>query len=330
MYGIPAFANGGVVQKFAEGGLFPKTPGKKYYNKETRQWEEYQPEAETAIPTIEERPTEAATGMTIPSSAYEGSSSTEAELPEDFKMKDKPSKEVIDAVRERIEGGGDTEEDKLKKRFLEKSKLYKEILGSNEKLMKEQGFLQLAQFGLNLASAQGSNFMDKVAKSAKDPLNAFAELGRKAYEDERAVNLLALESTEGEIKAEQQAQVDKELAAIKAMGDAKDTDLSVFQDVFGAEDGKLQYLNFLQGRYGETREDQILTLTNTLIGTPQFLDDQQGAATKATEIVDNVYGNQSQPSPGEPVLVTSQEEYDALEPGTPYKDTEGNQGIKGA
>ena len=50
-------------------------------------------------------------------------------------------------------------------------------------MIKRQGFLQLAQFGLNLASAQGSNFLDKVAKSAKDPLNAFAELGRKAYED---------------------------------------------------------------------------------------------------------------------------------------------------
>ena len=29
-YGLPAFANGGIVYKFADGG---KVPGRKYYNK---------------------------------------------------------------------------------------------------------------------------------------------------------------------------------------------------------------------------------------------------------------------------------------------------------
>ena len=33
-YGLPAFANGGIVYKFADGG---KVPGRKYYNKETKQ-----------------------------------------------------------------------------------------------------------------------------------------------------------------------------------------------------------------------------------------------------------------------------------------------------
>ena len=207
-------------------------------------------------------------------------------------MKKKPSKEEIDLIRERIEGTGETEVDKLKKRFLDKSKLYKEILGDSEKMRKEQGFLQLAQFGLNLASAQGANFLYKVAKSAKDPLNAFAELGRKAFEDERAVELLALEATESDIAKEKQAQVDKELAAIKAAGQADDSDLSVFQDVFGVEDGKVAYLNFLQGRYGDTRQDQVFQLTNTLLANPQYQGEggQDKAAKDAEAVVEKIYG----------------------------------------
>jgi hypothetical protein len=164
-------------------------------------------------------------------------------------------------------------------------------------MRKEQGFLQLAQFGLNLASAQGANFLDKVAKSAKDPLNAFAELGRKAFEDERAVELLALEATESDIAKEKQAQIDKELAAIKAAGQADDSDLSVFQDVFGVEDGKVAYLNFLQGRYGETKQDQVFTLTNTLLANPQYQGEggQEKAAKDAEEVVNKIYQNQQSP-----------------------------------
>ena len=283
MYGLPAFANGGVVvQKLAEGG---RTRLDLYKKKK-------EDEPETAITSVLDRPEGTqtpSTGVTIPSSTYE-----KEELPEgpEIEMKKKPSKEEIDLIRERIEGTGETEVDKLKKRFLDKSKLYKEILGDSEKMRKEQGFLQLAQFGLNLASAQGANFLDKVAKSAKDPLNAFAELGRKAFEDERAVELLALEATESDIAKEKQAQVDKELAAIKAAGQADDSDLSVFQDVFGVEDGKVAYLNFLQGRYGDTRQDQVFQLTNTLLANPQYQGEggQDKAAKDAEAVVEKIYG----------------------------------------
>ena len=56
-YGIPAFANGGIVYANTGGiqmksvDLKPggKVPGRKYYNKETKQWEVYQPEPNTAI-----------------------------------------------------------------------------------------------------------------------------------------------------------------------------------------------------------------------------------------------------------------------------------------
>ena len=81
----------------------------------------------------------------------------------------------------------------------ERSPIYKKILGDPREGLKQQGLLQLAQFGLNLASARGGTFAEKIAKSAKDPLQAFAALGREAMKDERAIDMLAIKSAEAEL-----------------------------------------------------------------------------------------------------------------------------------
>jgi len=81
----------------------------------------------------------------------------------------------------------------------ERSDLYKQLLGDPKEMMKQQGFLQLAQFGLNLASARGGNLAEKIAKSAKDPLQAFAQLAQQAARDERAIDVAAIEAGEAEL-----------------------------------------------------------------------------------------------------------------------------------
>lgn len=81
----------------------------------------------------------------------------------------------------------------------ERSDIYKQILGDPKEGLKQQGLLQLAQFGLNLASAQGGSFAEKIAKSAKDPLQTFAALGREAMKDERAIDMLAIKGAEDEM-----------------------------------------------------------------------------------------------------------------------------------
>ena len=86
----------------------------------------------------------------------------------------------------------------LEEMVKERSDLYKSMLGDPKKQLAMQGYMQLAQFGLNLASAQGSNFAAKVANSAKDPLAAFAALGRQAQQDEDAITLAAIKSSEDE------------------------------------------------------------------------------------------------------------------------------------
>ena len=96
--------------------------------------------------------------------------------------------------------------ERLRELTKERSALYKELIGDPEKMQRQQGFLQLAQFGLNLAAARGGNLAEKIATSAKDPLQTFAALAREAAQDERAIEIAAIEG------AEKQLALEKELA----------------------------------------------------------------------------------------------------------------------
>jgi len=91
---------------------------------------------------------------------------------------------------------------RLKTLALERSDLYKQMLGDPKEMMKQQGLLQLAQFGLNLASARGGNLAEKIAKSATDPLQAFAQLASDASKDARAIDLAAIKSAEEQLMLE--------------------------------------------------------------------------------------------------------------------------------
>lgn len=91
---------------------------------------------------------------------------------------------------------------RLKTLALERSDLYKQMLGDPKEMMKQQGLLQLAQFGLNLASARGGNLAEKIAKSATDPLQAFAQLASDASKDARAIDLAAIKSAEDQLALE--------------------------------------------------------------------------------------------------------------------------------
>ena len=95
-----------------------------------------------------------------------------------------------------------TEVSRIQQLIKERSDLYKDILGDPTKQMASQGFLQLAQFGLNLAAAQGGNFATKVARSAKDPLTAFAKIAQDAQNDSKGIELAAIKSAEDILKTE--------------------------------------------------------------------------------------------------------------------------------
>ena len=246
-----------------------------------------------------------------------------------------PAKEGSDTIDRTTEDIGKEESelsdlDALKKKYLEKSELYKELLGNPEEMNRRQGFMQLAQFGLNLASAQGSNFLDKVAKSAKDPLNAFAELGRKAYEDERAVNLLALEATEKDISAEREAELSKELQRLKNLSDSDLTnfqkDLNTIKDAMPELD-ELSQMKLAKGlKLPMDKNDRIDYYFEILSTSPTYqYKKPRDIRIEAENLVNQEMGLDSTPtnSPTEDqqeklITVTTQEDYDKVKDGEEY------------
>ena len=216
-YGIPAFANGGVVQKFANGGGTRLDLYKKKI------------EPKTAITDlVEDRPTLPATGMTIPSSVYEQETVTDTlqEGP-DIELKEKPT------PPKDLEGETKmTDERLLLERAKKKSDLYNEYLRKyGEDDFRTQSFLQLAQFGLNLMSQGGSNFLDKVAKSAQDPLKAFAEIAAKNTQAQKEIDVLALQKAETEIALEKEQQFELAKEAIKNSKTADATKVEQYADL---------------------------------------------------------------------------------------------------
>jgi len=232
-YGLPAFANGGIVYantgglqmqstELKSGG---KVPGRKYYNKETKQWEEYQPEPETALTNLVPSITteQLQSGGRLPEVAVtEETTTTEETTPEE---------ETTTTTEEEIkqEGNGEIKMDDSRlalERFKNKSDFYKSILAKyGEDDMRTQGFLQLAQFGLNLMSQAGGNFLDKVAKSAQDPLKAFAQIAAENTQTQKEIDVLALKQIEDEIATERQNEFELRLQAIKESGKSDENNL---------------------------------------------------------------------------------------------------------
>lgn len=311
-YGIPAFANGGVV-RMNKGG----DPNRLFAPKDPI-------EPQTAITSVVDENYKDKILRDLENST----TVTEQEPLPEFTPEVKPIPEKKQKLMEEEENKKKNKKeieslDELKQKYLEKSELYKELLGNPKEMIKQQGFLQLAQFGLNLASAQGSNFLDKVAKSAKDPLNAFAELGRKAYEDERAIDLLALEATEGDIAAEREAELQKELAEIKGTEGTKfQSDLATIQGLL-PQLPALEQVKIAKGlRLADDEQSQITSMTETLIASSALYANDP---VKTREIATEVVTGKKSPSPqdqdegalGLPTISTT-EEYDALPKGAQF------------
>ena len=258
-YGIPAFANGGVVQKFANGGGTRLDLYKKKI------------EPKTAITDlVEDRPTLPATGMIIPSSVYEQETTTETiQDGPDIELKEKPTppKDLEQT------GDGEMKMDDSRlafERFKKKSDFYKDVLSKyGEDDMRTQGFLQLAQFGLNLMSQAGGNFLDKVAKSAQDPLKAFADIAARNTQAQKELDVLALKQVEDEIATEKQNEFDLALQAIKNSGGTDKVKVEKYADIL-QENFPEQYPNTKEGRakaveqgfkYVEESPDEPITKT---------------------------------------------------------------------
>ena len=111
--------------------------------------------------------------------------------------------------------------------------IFEKHLGSAQDQVKAGGFAALTEFGLNIASARGGNFMDKIARSAKDPLKTFTAIGAAAKDRADKIKMAGVESG---IKAD---EAQKERDADSTASSAFNQNLATLKAMFTGPDGEL-------------------------------------------------------------------------------------------
>jgi hypothetical protein len=323
-YGLLAFANGGIVYANTGGlqmqsaELKPggKVPGRRYYNKETGKFEVYQPEPETAITSLVQlkrqaedqsmKDLEDLQDRREPPVTEETTTTTEETTPEETTT---TTEEETTTTNEEMapQTSGDRE---LFDKFKKKSETYRNILKEyGEDDFRTQAFLQLAQFGLNLASAQGSNFLDKVAKASRDPLANFAKLAQEKSSFMKELDFLALQKAEGEIAKEEERAFQKEEARLEREQDLriamlKEEDKSAIQKIadslVGKKDPNTGEIYTAETAYQQAIKNHLFQKTKSREDYEQerftFYRDQDDTVTVeqakilAQEDVDAIYG----------------------------------------
>ena len=97
----------------------------------------------------------------------------------------------------------------------DKIEIFEKYLGKDvDKRKKSAGYNAMIEFGLNLASARGGNLVDKISRSAKDPMAKFADVGKKILDRAEQIKMAGVEA--GITASEKAADRDVELQSIAA------------------------------------------------------------------------------------------------------------------
>ena len=92
--------------------------------------------------------------------------------------------------------------------------IFEEYLGKDvDKRKKSAGYNAMIEFGLNLASARGGNLVDKISRSAKDPMARFASVGEKILDRAEKIKMAGVESGISAQEKKLDRDVDKEALA---------------------------------------------------------------------------------------------------------------------
>ena len=116
----------------------------------------------------------------------------------------------------------------------ERIDIFEKYLGDGKDATRSGGFAALTEFGLNLASARGGNLMDKIARSAKDPLKTFTAIGMAAKDRADKIKMAGVEAG---IKADE-AQKERDAEAGEE-GTTFQQNLKTLKAMFTNNDGEL-------------------------------------------------------------------------------------------
>lgn len=138
-----------------------------------------------------------------------GAAGSTIEETEKFTAKDKKKEEnITDTITEDIKSGN------MDEMIKDKITLFEKYLGKDtDKRKKGALYNAMVEFGLNLASARGGNTMDKIARSAKDPLANFAEVGKQILDRAEKIKMAGVESGITAYEKAEDRAVDREAIA---------------------------------------------------------------------------------------------------------------------
>ena len=164
--------------------------------------------------------------------------------PKKVEKEDKVTEEVIT----------DINKGNLDEMITEKIDLFKEKLGSGKGRMKTAGFGLLTEIGLNLMQAKGGNFLDKLSRSAIDPLRTFTKIGQAINDRMDKITMAGIESGVKSFEAEE----DRKLTRKQIEQQSKPDDVRT-----------LEYLQQLPGIKGLPIEQIIRLSKNKAIMSDQ-------------------------------------------------------------
>tara|TARA_R110000751_G_scaffold91776_2_gene179915 strand:+ start:69 stop:1214 length:1146 start_codon:yes stop_codon:yes gene_type:complete len=164
--------------------------------------------------------------------------------PKKVEKEDKVTEEVIT----------DINKGNLDEMITEKIDLFKEKLGSGKGRMKTAGFGLLTEIGLNLMQAKGGNFLDKLSRSATDPLKTFTKIGQAINDRMDKITMAGIESGVKSFEADK----DRALTREQIEQQAKPDDVRT-----------LEYLQQLPGIKGLPIEQVIRLSKNKAIMSDQ-------------------------------------------------------------
>ena len=179
----------------------------------------------------------------------------------------------------------------------EKIELFKSKLGDGSKRKRTAGFGMLTEIGLNLMQAKGGNFLDKLSRSAIDPLKTFTKIGEAINNRMDKITMAGIESGIKSFEADKdRALTEKDIAARAKPDDVR----------------TLEYLQQLPG-VKELPIEQIIRLSKNkaIMSDQEFYQElalnlTQGNPDITAPEIEAIFSSIKQGGPGETMTIEAQ------------------------
>jgi|TARA_R110002020_G_scaffold4517_2_gene19706 hypothetical protein len=161
----------------------------------------------------------------------------------------KEEKKKFDDLKKEIKKGN------LDDYIKENKEIFEKYLGDTKDEKKKGAWEAVTQFGLNLATAKGDNFVTAVAESAKGPLQGFTNLGKELADRADKITMASIEAGMKQKEGDVARAHEKELLQLEAEQGGDDTAL-------------MKNFNFFKSMFGGTKSDEeLIALSKSASGT---------------------------------------------------------------